>query len=81
MQDTSVFVSGGQNTVLNSGLSTFDTTGVTIDTVGTPSKKGNDLTSPVFSTADDSIRTDFENNILYLYSKDHNDWRKSVLVK
>lgn len=66
-RDTSFSASGAQDTLVNRGFAPFDTTGATIDTVGTPSQTENGLTSPVFSTADDSTHMDYKNNIMYLY--------------
>jgi hypothetical protein len=66
-RDTSFSAPRAQDTIVNPGLAPFDTTGATIDTVGTPGQTENGLTSPVYSTADDSTHMDYKNNIMYLY--------------
>ncbi|HLT42275.1 MAG TPA: putative LPS assembly protein LptD, partial [Sphingobacteriaceae bacterium] len=63
LKDSSLFLDSSADSVL-AGL---DTVNVQIDTVGTPGQDENGLSSPVFTTADDSTRMDYQNNVLYLY--------------
>lgn len=62
-----ISVGRSQDATDTSSFLQLDTSIVTVDTVGNANETDNGLSSPVFSTADDSTRMDYQNNILYLY--------------